>query len=107
MVVENPFNGHVRVHGNLAFNCFSDGVLAPARDDVRLQAEAHQLPQAELRRLALEFAQMRGLKDVCEIHEAAVFPAFLVNEFAHGLHCEQIFVIPNSAADFNQHNPGL
>ena len=84
-----------------------DRIAGSTRDDIRLDAELHDLFDPELSGLGFLLAQCRRFQDVGQRHETTAVRAFLVGQFAHRFEVVGVLQVAHGPADLDEYNVGL
>ncbi len=99
---DDAFDRDIAEDADLLSGLFVDRIGGAAGDDVRLDADLHQLFDAELGGLGLLLAQGLGFEDVGQGHEATAVLIFFVGQFPHGFEVVGVFQVTDRAADFHE-----
>ena len=98
---------HVAEQRDLALDVVGDRTLGAHDENVRLDTDLHQLAHRVLRRLGLELARRRDVRQQREVDEDRVLATDVVAELTNRLEERQRFDVADRAADFDDHDVGL
>ena len=92
---------------DLALDVVGDRALGADDEDVRLDTDLHQLAHRVLRRLGLELARRRDVRQQREVDEDRVLATDVVAELTNRLEERQRLDVADRAADFDDHDVRL
>ena len=98
-VLDDSFRLHVAEHGNLVLHLLGDRLLRAADEDVRLDADGAQLLDAVLRRLRLELASCRDVRQERDMDVERIVRADFLLDLADGLEERLALDIADRTAD--------
>ena len=99
-VLDDSLRLHIAEHGDLVLHLLGDGLLRAADEDIRLDADGAQFLDAVLRRLRLELAGSRDVRQQRDVDVERVVRADFLLDLADGLEERLALDIADRTADF-------